>query len=80
MQVIVYDGIGKPLEVSSDESIKAVLKHAEALFGAAASTSLSLFTNQGGNCPIMKLWNALASPQTRGCFCATALRKRTSTS
>ncbi|MGC2819988.1 MAG: hypothetical protein WA198_09910, partial [Candidatus Sulfotelmatobacter sp.] len=51
MQVIICDGIGKPLEVSSDESVKAVLKHAEALFGAAAATSLSLFTELGRELP-----------------------------
>ena len=51
MQVIICDGIGKPLEVSSDELVKAVLKHAEALFGAAAATSLSLFTELGRELP-----------------------------
>lgn len=47
MELIIFDGVGKPLKVAPQESIHTVLKHAETLFGASAADSLCLFTESG---------------------------------
>jgi hypothetical protein len=47
MEIVIYDGIGKPLAVAPHERIETVLKHAEELFGASMTNSLSLFTESG---------------------------------
>jgi hypothetical protein len=51
MELIIYDGIGKQLEVTPDETVQTILKHAESLFGLLATDSVSLFTESGRELP-----------------------------